>query len=302
MKASAPVPIRHHRLKLPQGSLFWHEVGQGSAVVFLHGTWQDSGQWYPIIEQLSSDFHCIAPDLLGFGESSAALAPYSIALEVEILDALLARLRVQKVYLVGHALGAWVAFALAQHYPDRVLGILAIEPEGFATPALAGRWKMDRWLVAPWSPLGWLLRCMAPLASRLAAAGQFHRWRHRRQRLRHAPAACQILFRRRWAEITAELIGAQPSPLAVPVVVGEFEEATSTARQLTQACLDSFPQAKHQIFPTASISAEEAQAAVTAAVIALTELADSGVTDNGVTDNGLDSDPDAASPLLKVRR
>jgi pimeloyl-ACP methyl ester carboxylesterase len=249
MKTSTPVPVRHHRFRLAQGTLFWHEAGRGDTVLFLHGTWQDSSQWYPLLQTLAQDFHCIAPDLLGFGESSATSASHSIALEVESLEALMSHLRVGQVYLVAHSLGAWVALALAQRYPERVKGVLVIEPEGFMPRALQGRWRLDRWLMAPWSPLAWGLGVLSPLMQRLGARGGLRQWQQRRQRLRSAPVACHLLFRRRWAEIVAELVSTRPDPLEMPLVVVESDFTSATAHHLTQACLATFPQATHQILP-----------------------------------------------------
>ena len=80
-----PLPVRNSRIKLSQGLLFWREVGQGSAIVFLHGSWKDSSQWLPVMQQLSKHCHCFAPDLLGFGESEVVKGRCSIALQVECI-------------------------------------------------------------------------------------------------------------------------------------------------------------------------------------------------------------------------
>ncbi len=254
MKGSAPVPIRHHRLRLPQGNLFWHEAGQGDTIVFLHGTWHDSSQWHPVLQELAPQYHCIAPDLLGFGESSGAHGPDSIALQVESLETLLTQLRVQRVYLVAHSLGAWVALNLAQQHPDRVRGIFVMAPEGFAPKALQGRWRLDRWLVAPWSPLAWFLQGMTPLLKRPRQNSWLNQWWQRRQRLRHAPAACRLLFRRRRLAVMAELVsaaGAQPTP---PLIVAESDQASLIPHHLALACLQMFSEANHQILPHAANS------------------------------------------------
>jgi pimeloyl-ACP methyl ester carboxylesterase len=251
MKLSTPVPIRHNRVRLPQGNLFWHEAGQGDAVVFLHGTWYDSSQWLPLVDQLASQYHCIAPDLLGFGESSRLISPYSIALEVESLQALLTMLRIQRVHIVAHSLGAWVGLGLAQRYPDRVKGVMAIEPEGFTAQSLRGRWGLDRWLVATWSPLAWALSGLAPLAKSLGGQRRLPQWQRRQQRLRSNPAACQLLFRRRRSELEAELINAQSWGATLPLVVAEADQSSPAAHHLTAACLQAFPQATHHLLPTA---------------------------------------------------
>ena len=61
--------LRNSRRKLSQGLLFWSETGEGIPVILLHGAWNNSSQWSLVIEKLAQDFHCFAPDLLGFGES-----------------------------------------------------------------------------------------------------------------------------------------------------------------------------------------------------------------------------------------
>lgn len=243
--------MRLNRLRLPQGVLFWQEAGQGETILFLHGTWHDSSQWLPLLQVLAPYYHCIAPDLLGFGESAATSA-CSIALEVESLHDLLAPLRVQNFYIVAHSLGAWVALAMAQACPDRVKGIVVIEPEGFTVQALKRRWRLDRWLSGGWSPLAWLLSSTGPLLDRLNQGSWLHHWQQRRQRLRHAPTACRLLFRRRWSEIKAELIPTVSPELPMPIAVVESDNSTVIAHHLTQACLQEFPQSSHHILPAAA--------------------------------------------------
>lgn len=250
--------------------MFWHEAGQGDAILLLHGTWQDSSQWHPLLQILARDYHCIAPDLLGFGESSAASAPYSIELEAENMAALLSRLRIGPVYLVGHSVGAWVALAMAQRYPDRVRGVLVIEPEGFRPPSLKGRWWADRWLVAPWSPLSWVWPPLSPLLQRVGSKGWLGAWHRRRQRLRHAPAACQLLFRRRQSEISAELVSAPAIPQTMPLGIIESTQADATTQALTQACLQALPQASHYGVPYADNALSLKPEAIADAVIELT--------------------------------
>jgi haloalkane dehalogenase len=77
--------FRNSRIKLPQGLLFWREVGEGMPIIFLHGAWNDSSQWLKVMELLSQDAHCLAPDLLGFGESDRPNIHYSIDLQVDCL-------------------------------------------------------------------------------------------------------------------------------------------------------------------------------------------------------------------------
>ena len=123
---------RNSRIKLSQGLLFWPEVGEGEPIVFLHEAWYDSSQWLPFMDLLGGSFHCIAPDLLGFGESELPNVHHS-ALQVECLGELLQVLKLEKVHLVGASLGAWIAASYAIQYPDRVSSLVLLAPEGVAT-------------------------------------------------------------------------------------------------------------------------------------------------------------------------
>ncbi|MEB3290252.1 MAG: alpha/beta fold hydrolase [Leptolyngbya sp.] len=211
MKPSSAIIPRTGRLKVPSGTLFWHEAGRGETLVFLHGSWQDSGQWLPVMEAMAADYHSLAPDLIGFGESASTAPVHSVALEVEALHTLLQALRISRCVLVGHSLGAWVALRYAQNYPQQVRGLVLVEPEGWANPQTAQRWRLDRWLVSPISPL-------ITLAAWLGGKGRQRTWQRRRHLLRQSPAACQMLFRRRLADIVAEQVDPNQWPQTGPIL------------------------------------------------------------------------------------
>lgn len=247
MPSPANVPLRTGRMKLSAGSLFWHEGGkpQGETLVFLHGSWHDSTQWLPLMQHLASRYHCLAPDLLGFGESRrAGKTPYSVALQVEVLHSLLSALRVHRCRLVADSLGAWVAGQYALTYPDRVQSLAVLAPEGVSDRDLAGRWRRDRWLVAPWSPLPLVLPWLgqAPWVQAL---------RDRIQCLRQSPAACQMLFQRRTAAIEGEQLNSGLGTLNLPTLVLEAASADPVAHRLTQAWLHLLPSAQHHQLPPA---------------------------------------------------
>lgn len=204
MKPSQEIVMRTGRLKVPSGTLFWHEAGRGETLIFLHGSWQDSGQWLPVMQPLATAYHCLVPDLIGFGESTSTATVHSVDLEVEALQALLQALRISRCVLVGHSLGAWVALRYAQRYPQQVLGLALVEAEGWVNPQAVRHWRLDRWLISPISPL-------ITLAAWLGGKGRRRALQRRRHTLRQAPAACQILFRRRLVDILAEQV--DPSQL-----------------------------------------------------------------------------------------
>ncbi|WP_421656751.1 alpha/beta fold hydrolase [Leptothermofonsia sp. ETS-13] len=226
-----PLPIRNSRIRLSQGLIFWREVGQGPALVFLHGSWQDSSQWMPVVEQLSQDYHCIVPDLLGFGESENPDVHYSIALEVECLAEFLRALKLQQIYLVGHSLGGWVAASFALKYIDQVAGVVLLAPEGVQTWDRKDRWFWARLLLAPWAD--WGLRSLLPL-SKILKLQRIEHLLARRQKLLASLTACKLLFYRRRSEIKAEFLNDQLRWLKVPALILQGERDGAIAISLNQ--------------------------------------------------------------------
>ena len=156
--------FRNSRRKLSQGLLFWREVGNGVPVVFLHGAWCDSSEWVSTMEFMSRDFHCFAPDLLGFGESEYPDIHHVIDIHVDCLAEFLQALKLDKVYLVGHSLGAWIAASCALKYPEKFKGLVLLSPEGVEIDGLQKRWQKMRGLIKASSFKFRLLKIFRPLA------------------------------------------------------------------------------------------------------------------------------------------
>lgn len=108
------------------------EVGEGRPIVFLHGNPTSSYLWRNVIPHLADQGRCIAPDLIGMGDSEK-LEPsgpdrYRFVEHREYLDDLLARLGVERdVTLVVHDWGSALGFDWARRHPDAVRGIAYME-------------------------------------------------------------------------------------------------------------------------------------------------------------------------------
>jgi haloalkane dehalogenase len=108
------------------------EVGSGDPIVFLHGNPTSSYLWRNIIPHVESAGRCIAPDLIGQGDSQK-LEPsgpdrYRFVEHREYLDALLDTLGVDaNVTLVIHDWGSALGFDWANRHRDAVKGIAYME-------------------------------------------------------------------------------------------------------------------------------------------------------------------------------
>lgn len=242
-------PLRNSRLKLSQGKIFWREVGKGPTVVFLHGSWCDGNQWIPVIELLGLEHHCLAPDLLGFGESDRPDVHYSIEFQLEYLTEYLDALNLKQVYLVGYSLGGWIAASYALKHIERVAGVVLIAPEGVEVKGVSRNWWWRRWLMERPNAVEWVLRSLQKLAKYkfLGLIEKIRRLLKPVELMLESPAACQLLFQRHRAEIQAELLQEQLSWLKTPVLILQGERDTAAAKALCQTYADLAPLAELKV-------------------------------------------------------
>ena len=108
------------------------EVGQGAPIVFLHGNPTSSYLWRNIIPYLQGLGRCIAPDLIGMGDSDKLLPSgpesYRFVDHRQYLDALLDVLNVrQNVTFVVHDWGSALGFDWGNRHRDAVKGFAYME-------------------------------------------------------------------------------------------------------------------------------------------------------------------------------
>jgi len=102
-------------------------AGKGDPVVLLHGFAETSHMWRPLMAQLAKTHTVIAPDLRGFGRSSAPDAGYTKKEMAQDIHALVKSLGYAKIRLVGHDIGLMVAYAYAAQYPSEVDRLVLME-------------------------------------------------------------------------------------------------------------------------------------------------------------------------------
>lgn len=101
-------------------------AGDGPAIVLVHGAWSERGTWDPVFAPLAKRFCVVRYDRRGYGESQRpGTDPEG---HVADLLALLRRLRLECVTLVGNSLGGLVALHAALRAPELIRGVIAHEP------------------------------------------------------------------------------------------------------------------------------------------------------------------------------
>jgi uncharacterized protein (TIGR04551 family) len=98
----------------------YRELGQGPAVVFVHGYGASADSWAPVMPAVAgAGFRAIAVDLKGFGWTTRPEGDYSPAAQAELVWHVLDKLGVTDVAIVGHSWGSSVALAMAVQHQNR---------------------------------------------------------------------------------------------------------------------------------------------------------------------------------------
>jgi pimeloyl-ACP methyl ester carboxylesterase len=125
-------------------------------LLLLHGWPQNWYEWRRVVPLLSNEFHLLMPDLRGHGWTDAPEGPYDKERLATDVLALLDDLGLERVSVIGHDWGGWIAFLVALRAPDRVARMLILNvAHPFQRPGarrLAATWRF--WyqcvLATPW--------------------------------------------------------------------------------------------------------------------------------------------------------
>jgi haloalkane dehalogenase len=125
-------PLAKRSASVDGKRMAYHESGDGPPVVFLHGNPTSSYLWRNVIPHVAPLARCLAPDLIGMGDSDKLDDPgpgsYRFVEHRRYLDGLLEQLDLgDRVTLVLHDWGSALGFDWANRHRSRVAAIAYME-------------------------------------------------------------------------------------------------------------------------------------------------------------------------------
>lgn len=112
-------------------SLAFHDAGTGTPVVFLHAFPLNHTMWAAQTGALAAHCRCIAPDVRGFGASSAA-PPWTMDRFADDVAAVLDAAHVERAVIVGLSMGGYVSFAFWRRHRGRVRALVLADTRATA--------------------------------------------------------------------------------------------------------------------------------------------------------------------------
>jgi haloalkane dehalogenase len=168
---SAAFPYQKRRRRILGREMAYVEVGEGDPILLLHGNPTSSYLWRNVLPHLEPLGRCIAPDLIGMGDSDklpdSGPSSYRFVEHRRYLDALLEALDVrERVTFVIHDWGSALGFDWANRHREAVKGIAYME-------AIVQPQDWDHWDGANMRPALKALRSEAGETMVLGPARQF---------------------------------------------------------------------------------------------------------------------------------
>ena len=139
--SSTPPPAGGHAIERRYATvrglrLHYATAGQGAPVLLIHGfpqTWQT---WRGVLSGLAQHYTVIAPDYRGAGGSDRPAGGYDKHTMMEDLRGLVQQLGHQKLRVVGHDIGAMIAYRYAAVHPDEVQQLVLMDAPIAGTAAM----------------------------------------------------------------------------------------------------------------------------------------------------------------------
>lgn len=148
---TAPTPTSHYFTSL-RTRLHYLDWGNSAAplLVLVHGGFDHARSWDWTARALAQDYHVVAPDLRGHGDSGWSNdGSYAIHNYVYDLAQLIAMQDRDPVTIVGHSLGGSIALRYAGLFPEKIRKLVIIEGLGMAPQAMVQEQEKPatkRWL------------------------------------------------------------------------------------------------------------------------------------------------------------
>ncbi len=146
VKKESLILVNKKFISVQSKKISYVDEGKGKPILFIHGNPTSSYLWRNIIKDLVKRNRCIAPDLIGMGDSDKLDNPsqenYSLREHIKWFDSFVNNINIEeKIILVIHDWGSAIGFDFAKKYSERISGIVYME--AIVCPMKWSSWPED---------------------------------------------------------------------------------------------------------------------------------------------------------------
>lgn len=121
------------KINTEYGCLSYTDIGNGFALVLLHGFGENRHIWKQQVDYLQAHCRLLVPDLPGTGNSSfSGETELSIEAMASSIEFILTHEQIHECIMIGHSMGGYITLAFAEKYPNRLLKFGLIHSTAYA--------------------------------------------------------------------------------------------------------------------------------------------------------------------------
>ncbi|NDJ76416.1 MAG: haloalkane dehalogenase [Chloroflexi bacterium] len=124
---SSEFPFESQYVEVHGSRMHYVETGSGDPILFLHGNPTSSYLWRNVIPHVAPHGRCIAPDLIGMGQSDKPDLAYRFADHARYIEGFVEEMQLQNITLVLHDWGSGLGFYYAHRHPENIKALVFME-------------------------------------------------------------------------------------------------------------------------------------------------------------------------------
>jgi pimeloyl-ACP methyl ester carboxylesterase len=128
--------MTHRICEFQHHPIHYRVIGNGAAVMLIHGFAEDNSIWNDIVASLSENYQFILPNIPGSGGSPAMTKQHSIDDYAAAMLAILQERQLADVVVIGHSMGGYIALAMAEKKPSSIKALGLFHSSAYADDAL----------------------------------------------------------------------------------------------------------------------------------------------------------------------
>jgi pimeloyl-ACP methyl ester carboxylesterase len=118
-------------VKVGDYNIVYLEGGKGPAILLLHGYAANKDNWPRFAAYLTKDYHVIAPDIPGHGESTQLMSSkYDVSSQIDRLHNFARAINIKEFHIAGNSMGGLFSGAYAVRYPDEIISVGLFDAAG----------------------------------------------------------------------------------------------------------------------------------------------------------------------------
>lgn len=128
--------MTHRICQFQHHPIHYRVIGNGAAVMLIHGFAEDNSIWNDIVASLSENYQFILPNIPGSGGSPAMTKQHSIDDYAAAMLAILQEEQLANAVVIGHSMGGYIALAIAEKNPAAIKALGLFHSSAYADDAL----------------------------------------------------------------------------------------------------------------------------------------------------------------------